>query len=240
MLAVDDDAFILELISRIAAMIGRTDAAPERSRDDTQFMQAEADQRFDCLLMVVNEPRKRTVEFYAGVHIHPVCGKLPKIVLTTLDRQAFVHFAQRGTSADQAAWPLNRLNPYKLTAIQTAAKIASDATKQHIVDNPRQVLDLRALAEVAGVSPRHFSRLFRAETGMSPAAYVEKTRVDIARHLLEGTTDPIKTVAHAAGFGSTTTLRRAFLRRMGVAPTAYRLHFRTTCHAARREDGSAA
>jgi AraC-like DNA-binding protein len=239
-LAFDDDAFILELISMIAAMIGRPETATESSRDGTQLMHAGADQPFDGLLMVVNMPRKRAIEFFAGVHIRPACGQTPKIVLTALDRQAFVQCALRRGSANHANWSSNCLELHKHMVVQTAAKIAIDATKRHIVENPRLNLDLPALAEVAGVSPRHLSRLFRMETGMSPTAYVERTRVDIARQLLEGTTDPIKTVAHAAGFGSTTTLRRAFLRRMGVAPAAYRLQFRTAWSVAGKEDGSAA
>lgn len=114
-----------------------------------------------------------------------------------------------------------------LTA-QTAATSPIDRIRLHILENPRADLGLEALAEVARVSPRHLSRLFRAELGMNPAAYVELMRVDIARRLLEDSAASIKTIAHAAGFGSTTTLRRAFLRRIGVTPLQYRVRFQTT------------
>ena len=114
-----------------------------------------------------------------------------------------------------------------LTA-QTASTSPIDRIRLHIVENPRARLELAALANMAGVSPRHLFRLFRAELGMNPAAYVELTRIDIARRLLEDGTAPIKVIAHAAGFGSTATLRRAFLRRIGVTPVEYRQRFRTT------------
>lgn len=114
-----------------------------------------------------------------------------------------------------------------LTA-QHAATSPIDRIRLYILENPRAKLDLEALAQVAGVSPRHLSRLFRAELGMNPAAYVELTRVDIARRLLEESAAPIKVIAHAAGFGSTTTLRRAFLRGIGVTPLQYRMRFQTT------------
>ncbi|MDB5704364.1 MAG: AraC family transcriptional regulator [Sphingomonas bacterium] len=114
-----------------------------------------------------------------------------------------------------------------LTA-QTSATSPIDRIRLHILENPRAHLSLEALADVAGVSARHLSRLFRAELGMTPAAYVELTRIDIARRLLEDSTAPIKTIAYAAGFGSTTTLRRAFLRRISVPPLQYRLRFQTT------------
>jgi transcriptional regulator GlxA family with amidase domain len=114
-----------------------------------------------------------------------------------------------------------------LTA-QTEATSPIDGIRLHILENPRADLGLAALAEVAGVSARHLSRLFHAELGMGPAAYVELTRIDIARHLLEESGSPIKAIAYAAGFGSTATLRRAFLRGIGVTPLEYRRRFRTT------------
>ncbi len=114
-----------------------------------------------------------------------------------------------------------------LTA-QTAATGPIDRIRLHILENPRTDLGLAALAEVAGVSPRQLSRLFYAELRMSPAAYVELTRLDIARGLLEDSASPIKTIAYAAGFGSTATLRRALLRRIGVTPLEYRRRFQTT------------
>jgi len=74
-----------------------------------------------------------------------------------------------------------------LTA-QTAATGPIDRIRLHILENPRADLGLATLAELAGVSPRHLSRLFYAELRMSPAAYVELTRLDIARGLLEDST----------------------------------------------------
>jgi transcriptional regulator GlxA family with amidase domain len=113
-----------------------------------------------------------------------------------------------------------------LTA-QTDTTRPLDRIRLHILEQPLSRLDLASLAAVACVSPRQLSRLFATELGVSPAAYVELTRIDIARRLLEDTAAPIKSVAHAAGFGSTATLRRAFLRRLGVTPLDYRLRFQT-------------
>jgi len=113
-----------------------------------------------------------------------------------------------------------------LTA-QTAATSPIDRVRLHILENPRADLGLSAVARAAGVSLRHLSRLFQAELGMRLAAYVELTRIDIARRLLEDSTSPIKVIAYTAGFGSVATLRRAFLRRIGVTPLQYRHRFRT-------------
>jgi transcriptional regulator GlxA family with amidase domain len=114
-----------------------------------------------------------------------------------------------------------------------------DRLRLHILESPRADLGLASLARVIGVSPRHLSRLFHAELGMSPAAFVELARVDIARRLLEDSTAPIKAIAYAAGFGSTATLRRAFLRRIGVTPLQYRHRFQTTSDEAGYEGNDA-
>lgn len=116
------------------------------------------------------------------------------------------------------------------TALTAQTEVAGpiDRIRLHILENPREALGLASLANVAGIGLRQLSRLFQAEQGMSPAAYVELTRIDIARRLLEDSAAPIKAIAYAAGFGSTTTLRRAFIRRIGVTPQGYRLMFQTT------------
>lgn len=124
-------------------------------------------------------------------------------------------------------------------AAQTAAISPIDRIRLHILENPRAALSLAALAEVAGASPRHLSRLFGVEMGMTPAAYVESTRLDIARRLLENSAWPIKAIAYAAGFGSTATLRRALLRRIGVTPLQYRHRFQTTSDDAGDGEGAA-
>src|SRR4029453_4787365 len=105
---------------------------------------------------------------------------------------------------------------------------------------------VEALAERAAMSPRNFARFFRRETGMTPAAYVEVLRVERARQLLEDSADPVDLIARRCGFGTPERMRRAFARRVGVAPAAYRARFRRAepertgaCKAARGRPPSA-
>jgi transcriptional regulator GlxA family with amidase domain len=86
-------------------------------------------------------------------------------------------------------------------------------------------LSVPALADRVAMSPRNFARTFRRETGMTPAAYVESVRVEQARIALEGTQAPVETIASLCGFGTVETMRRAFHRRLGVGPAAYRSRF---------------
>ncbi|KQY81219.1 GlxA family transcriptional regulator [Pelomonas sp. Root1444] len=78
------------------------------------------------------------------------------------------------------------------------------------------------LAAQACMSPRHFARCFRAETGATPAQAVERLRVEAARAALEGGAASVLRVSLDCGFGNTERMRRAFLRLLGRPPTAFR------------------
>ncbi len=82
-----------------------------------------------------------------------------------------------------------------------------------------------ALAARAAMSVRHFARVFATEVGEPPAAYVERVRTEAARRALEETTDTVAAIAARCGFGTAETMRRAFIRRVGVAPDHYRRRF---------------
>jgi transcriptional regulator GlxA family with amidase domain len=94
-----------------------------------------------------------------------------------------------------------------------------------IADHLDADLSVPALAARACMSERHFARAFKAETAMTPAVYVESLRVERARLALESGAAPIDAVAARCGFRTVETLRRAFARRLGVSPAAYRNRF---------------
>jgi transcriptional regulator GlxA family with amidase domain len=81
------------------------------------------------------------------------------------------------------------------------------------------------LARRAAMSPRHFTRVFTDEVGEAPGAYVERVRTEAARRQLEETDDTVTAIAARCGFGSAETLRRNFVRRLGISPDQYRKTF---------------
>ncbi len=87
---------------------------------------------------------------------------------------------------------------------------------------------LPALAAAAGMSVRHFTRVFSTEVGESPSRFVERIRLEAARRDLEETADTLDVVAVRCGLGSAETMRRVFQRSLGVSPDAYRRRFRAT------------
>jgi transcriptional regulator GlxA family with amidase domain len=94
-----------------------------------------------------------------------------------------------------------------------------------IVNHPDHDLRAEALADRANMSLRNFYRVFEAVTGTAPANWVEMARVEIAKRLLTQGTEPVQQIAYSAGFASYDTLRKAFVRRVGVTPTTYRERF---------------
>ncbi|WP_308282782.1 GlxA family transcriptional regulator [Pseudonocardia nigra] len=108
-----------------------------------------------------------------------------------------------------------------------ARRPAVRAAQDLIHADPAADLRVPVLAAQVGMSERHFSREFTKALGAPPGEYVEQVRVDAARRLLESAPVLVSAAATRAGFGSAETMRRAFLRRLGVAPDDYRRRFAT-------------
>ncbi|WP_156688778.1 GlxA family transcriptional regulator [Mycobacterium sp. Marseille-P9652] len=81
------------------------------------------------------------------------------------------------------------------------------------------------LARRAAMSPRHFTRVFTDEVGEAPGHYVERVRTEAARRQLEETDDTVVAIAARCGFGTAETMRRNFIRRVGIPPDQYRKAF---------------
>ena len=89
-------------------------------------------------------------------------------------------------------------------------------------------LSVPALAARAAMSPRTFARAFRAEVGTTPAAFVQASRVEAARRLLETSALGTSEIARACGFGTVETMHRAFRRTVHTTPGQYRQAFSST------------
>ena len=95
----------------------------------------------------------------------------------------------------------------------------------YIVDHPRDNLSVGALARRVAMSPRNFARVFSREVGATPARFVTSVRVETARRLLEESSKDLEAICSISGLGTTESMRRAFLRVVGVAPSQYRERF---------------
>lgn len=118
---------------------------------------------------------------------------------------------------------------------QFSAQLATQAADREplrelqawIVEHPGRDCSVPALAHRVAMSPRHFARVFAREVGMTPARFVEVARIEAARRRLEEADEGIEQIADRCGFGTAESMRRAFLRILGVPPSHYRGRFRT-------------
>jgi len=94
-----------------------------------------------------------------------------------------------------------------------------------ITENLGEDLSVEALARRQHMSARTFARRFRAETGVTPHAWVTSQRVLAAEELLERTDHSVEWVAGEVGFGNAAALRHHFGRARGVSPQDYRRTF---------------
>jgi transcriptional regulator GlxA family with amidase domain len=120
----------------------------------------------------------------------------------------------------------------QLLAGQSSGRESFSDLVEWISEHLGEDLDVERLAARAHMSPRHFTRVFREQMQCPPAKFVERMRIETARRLLEETPLQVAAVAGRCGFGDEERMRRAFLRRLKVSPSAYRERFRDSRGAA--------
>jgi len=186
---------------RLAAEYPRAIVAPDRIlvRDGRLFTSAGVTAAIDLALALVEEDLGRDLALYVA--------------------RRLVVYVKRAGGQSQFSAPLSA---------QAALHTPISRAQTWIVENPADDLGLTALAARAAMSPRNFSRVFRRETGVSPADFVERARLDVARRFLEESAMPLDQVARAIGFASAASVRRVFLRRLSITPSQYRQRFRSS------------
>ena len=93
-----------------------------------------------------------------------------------------------------------------------------DYIEAHLDDD----LSLTALADIACLSPYHFSRSFKQAMGVGPQRYVIQRRLERAKSLIRRTNEPLAQIAQRVGFADQSHLTSIFRRETGVTPGRYR------------------
>jgi len=111
-------------------------------------------------------------------------------------------------------------------AAQSAGNTKLQCLAEMVTAQPRSDWRTEVLAAQIGVSQRSLSRLFRLDLNVSPADFVERVRIDLARRRLLETDENIETIAFTCGFGSLRRMDRAFARTIAASPTEFRSRFK--------------
>lgn len=167
--------------------------------------------------LVVRSPRlvdevtrsiaERALDYRAGIPLSPAlevaaCSLL-RGLLIKLDHDTAT--GPKAGAVDEPAWR-------RLTA--------------HIQEHLHDLGGVTELAERAGYTRSHFSRRFKAWTGLSPQRYVINARVALSKELLRGTSLRVSEVAVRAGYGDVFRFSKQFKQHTGLTPSAYRARVR--------------
>lgn len=90
--------------------------------------------------------------------------------------------------------------------------------------NISKKLSVHKLARLARLSRYHFSRRFKARSGLAPYAYITTRRIEIARPLVLNSSMSFEMIAETVGFSDLERFRTAFKKRFGANPSAMRKH----------------
>jgi transcriptional regulator GlxA family with amidase domain len=147
-----------------------------------------------------------------------------------------LHLVRRDFGSEVANWSARRsvMPPWRdggqaQFIVRTLPSVAQSSTapaREWAAARLEEPVDLAAMARVASMSVRTFTRRFREEIGVSPAQWLIQQRVEHARLLLETSDLGVDEVARRAGFGTAVSLRQHLRAAVGVTPLAYRRTFR--------------
>ncbi|CAO3424601.1 helix-turn-helix domain-containing protein [Azospirillum endophyticum] len=127
-----------------------------------------------------------------------------------------------GDSLTSAVFALLSNENEQLPAGTKLSRHALCLVESYIRDQLPRRIELRELAELAQMSQWHFSRGFKASTGLSPYQWQLAKRLEMVEELLSRSDAPLDAIAMATGFRDATHLARTFKRRIGEAPAAWR------------------
>jgi AraC-like DNA-binding protein len=164
--------------------------------------------------------------------------------ITTLVRWIERELAQERPGADEAAGDCLRLlliescrlaleqgvQPSRAGADPPSGLAGLERVRRRLDERFDQPQSLAALAELAGVSPGHLCRSFKAYTGRSVFAYLTERRVQGAMLELRSGDQKVLAVAMANGFNDASHFNRSFKRLVGRGPAAYRRQHRRQDH----------
>ncbi|EDY81076.1 transcriptional regulator, AraC family protein [Verrucomicrobiia bacterium DG1235] len=114
-------------------------------------------------------------------------------------------------------------NALQISKAEKTGNPAATKAIRHIRQNFERAISLAEISKVAGASCRHFSKVFKEETGHTFVDYLTRTRVESAKKRISETSDRISEIAFACGFESIAQFNRAFKSVSGESPSSYRL-----------------
>ena len=117
---------------------------------------------------------------------------------------------------------------YRMESVNLNQGLINIASSVSYMENHfTEALSIEELADISGMSKRHFTRLFNVTYGVSPGAYLLNLRLDMARGLLRDSQRSVTEIAYLSGFADSNYFSRIFSKNHGLTPKAYRVNYQT-------------
>ena len=100
--------------------------------------------------------------------------------------------------------------------------LAINSVKQHMANHLSEQIDIKTLASEMGMSYTWLRRMFRKNTGMAPAQYLQQLRIHSSMYFLRNSSLPVKNIALDCGFSTSEYFCTVFQEAVGMSPGAYR------------------
>ncbi|WP_431802303.1 bifunctional transcriptional activator/DNA repair enzyme AdaA [Halobacillus andaensis] len=150
-----------------------------------------------------------------GIFCRPSCpSKPPK-------RKNVLFFNDPAEAEADGFRPCKRCRPDQQKGDQLNARLVEN-TKQFLQENYWKPLSIREIAIHVHVSPFHLGRVFKAHTSATPHAYVERLRIEQAKHFLRHTSHTNTYICYHVGFQNAASFYQAFKRHTSQTPKQYR------------------
>lgn len=171
-------------------------------------------QPLDNRLFVEDRNRFSSAGISTGIDLalHLVSTLTAPAVALAIARQMVVYMRRSGSDPQLSPWLAGRNH------VHPAIHRAQDA----ILAEPAADWSLARLGQVAHLSERHLSRLFREQTGMAATDYINMIRVNLAAEMLSGSDLSVEHVAARAGFSSARHMRRVWNTVHDTPPARFR------------------
>ena len=147
------------------------------------------------------------------VYLHSVSDSIARLIDKAEDSDTLLNIIEQ--MIESYCDVINRMNienhSYRITRVQ-----------KHIVTHLTEDLHLEELAEIAGTTPQHLSRLFRKECGMTITQYIRKQRINEAKWMIQSSDEPMFSIAESIGFSSQNYFCTVFLKETGMTPSQFK------------------
>jgi signal transduction histidine kinase/DNA-binding LacI/PurR family transcriptional regulator/AraC-like DNA-binding protein len=229
-LVVEDEPNTLEMHARIVQAHSSSNRVL-KARNGKEALDLLHQEVINLVLLDLQMPEMDGFEVLEVMRSMENMRKIPVIVLTGKSlTEADMTRLNQGVSAvlSKGLFSVDETISHISTALENKRKISEEAQRlvrmaiAYLHENFTEPLARRDIAQHVGITEDHLTFCFRQELGTTPIEYLQRYRINQAKHLLKETPQTITEIALTVGFSDSGYFSRIFRRETGMTPETYR------------------